>query len=157
MGKPEFKIDDELLQRYFDDALIDAERARVEAALTDEDRERLAALAEMRALLSGALDAAAGDVDLVPAIERGLRRPGRRRAWWRGAGARGFASFAAAAAALAVALFVTHPWRPPHPSNECDVEVLDVEGGLATVLRVSDPHHGEDATTTIIWTETEEE
>jgi anti-sigma factor RsiW len=157
MGKPEFKVDDELLQRYFDDALIDAERARVEAALTEEDRERLFALAEMRGLLSNALGAAAGDVDLVPLVQRELRRPARPSGWWRGAGARGFASFAAAAAALAVALFVTQPWRPPHPSNECDVEMLDVEGGLASVLRVSDPHHGEDGTTTIIWTETEEQ
>jgi anti-sigma factor RsiW len=143
------KVDDELLQRYFDDTLVDSERARVEAELTDEDRERLAALGEMRGLLARTLEAEAADVDLLPSLEARLQR-GRVRRWTGGA-----TSFGLAMAALAAFLFVVRPWQPRLPTNECDVESLEVAGPMATVLRVQDRAHGGDATTTIIWAEEE--
>jgi anti-sigma factor RsiW len=143
------KVDDELLQRYFDDTLVDAERERVEADLTDEDRERLAALAEMRGLLARTLEAEAGEIDLLPALEPRLKgRRGRLHRW-----TGGVTSFGLAVAAVAALLLVMRPWQSRLPTNECDVETLEVDGSLASVFRVKDGAHGGDATTTIIWAE----
>src|SRR5205807_1886519 len=66
------KAEGDLVQRYFDDELAADERARFEAAMTDDDRERLVALGEMRALLNGALEAEAADVDLWAGVQAGL-------------------------------------------------------------------------------------
>jgi anti-sigma factor RsiW len=143
---------DEQLQRYFDGELSADERARVEAELGDEDRERLAALGEMRGLLSGALDAEAAAVELWPAVESGLKRE-RMRRWrhrMRGPGAVGLV------VAMAASLVLFLGRRLPTITNECDIESLEVEGAAATVLRVGDAHHGGDATTTIIWTHEED-
>ena len=61
------KAEDERLQRYFDGELPAEELARVEAALTEDDRLKLAALGEVRGLVANALIAEAADVDLWPA------------------------------------------------------------------------------------------
>jgi anti-sigma factor RsiW len=149
------KTEDAQLQRYFDGALDEHERRAAEAALTDEDRERLAALGEMQSLVRGGLEAEAAQVDLWPAIEARLEKAeAKQRAVrrWR-MGARGMAGLSVAAAALGAFLFLVHPWHLAHPSNGCDVESLEVEGAVAAVLTVDDtPHHG-DGPTTIIWTE----
>jgi hypothetical protein len=147
MRKDMDKLDDELLQRYFDDALTDEERARVDAALTDEDRERLAALGELRGLLGRVLEAESAKVDLLPAIEKRLAAPQRRMRWAR------MTSIGVAFAAAAAFLLVANPFRPRLPSNECDVESLEVSGGLASVLKVRDHAHGDNATMSIIWAE----
>ena len=70
MGKAE--PHDVRLQRYFDGELSPAERAEVEAALTDDDRLKLAALGEVRGLVANTLSAEAAEVDLWPALEKQL-------------------------------------------------------------------------------------
>jgi anti-sigma factor RsiW len=158
--------DDETLQRYFDDELPADERAAFEARMTDDDRERLAALAEMRGLLNSALDAEAGDVDILSAIEgklepakqaagNGERKKGVRT-WRDRVRGRTFLGTSAGllVAAAAAFLFVLNPWQTQGPTNNCDVEHLEVAGSTATVLTVDDVADKSD--TTIIWT-TEED
>jgi anti-sigma factor RsiW len=144
------KQDDERLQRFFDGELSPEERARFEAELGDEDRERLAALGEMGGLLRSALEAEAAQVDVWPAVERGLKRDRLRRWRHRLRGPAGVGLMVAMAASLV--LFLGRPL----PTNECDIESLEVGGAAATVMRVRDVHHGGDATTTIIWTDEED-
>ncbi len=157
MGKPQ----DDLLQRYFDDELGAEARAAFEAAMTDEDRERLAALAEMRALLVSTLDAEAADVDILAGVERKLGLPKKKKAAVRGwrdrVRGRTFLGTSAGLlmAAAAAFLFMLGPWQAEHPTNNCDVEHLEVSGSTATVLTVNDVAHTGDSTT-IIWT-TEED
>jgi anti-sigma factor RsiW len=139
------------VQEYFDGELEPEERARFEAEMTAEDRERLAALAEMRALLNATLDADAGPVDVWSGVARQLQHQKAHRGWRRSRMFGGAASvFLAAAAAL---IFFLRPWHPPHPENDCDVESLEVDGAYATVLQVHDVPHEGDGATTIIWAE----
>jgi anti-sigma factor RsiW len=139
--------DDELLQRYFDEALPPEDRAALEARFTEEDRERLASLGEVRETLRSAF-AAEAPTDLRETVKRRLRRRKQRR--------RGFRVSSFGLAAACVALLVLFRLRPLHaPTNECDIESLEVEGSMATVFRVSDTGHESGPTTTIIWTEEE--
>lgn len=150
---------DDKLQRYFDGELPQEERAAFEASMTEEDRDRLAALAEMRALLSNALGGASAEVDVWPAVEAQLggvvpidaARAKRRRSVGRWFGTSAGLLVAAAAAFL----FVVRPWHPGHPTDDCDIESLEVEGAVATVMQVNDMPHSGDATT-IIWTSEED-
>src|SRR5262245_13175969 len=71
------KAEDERLQRYFDNELTPEERAGVEATLSDDDRLKLAALAEVRGLVANTLATEAAEVDLWPDLERRLRADGR--------------------------------------------------------------------------------
>ena len=157
MGKPQ----DDLLQRYFDGDLGPGERAAFEAAMSEDDRERLAALAEMRGLLAATLDAEAADVDLLSGVERKLALPANKKAALRGwrDRLRGRTVLGTSAgllmAAAAAFLFMLAPWHAEHPTNNCDVEHLEVSGSTATVLTVNDVAHKGDSTT-IIWT-TEED
>jgi anti-sigma factor RsiW len=155
------KAEDERLQRYFDGELPAEERAQVEAALTEDDRLKLAALGEVRGLVANALAAEAADVDLWGGIERqlgvvggggGKARDKARRRWglrahpasW----SAGFVSLAAAAALL----FFVQPWHSAHAQNGCEIESLETEGAVATVIHMDDaPHRGDEATT-VIWT-----
>lgn len=158
---------DERLQRYFDGELAPEERARFEAELTADDRERLAALGEMRALVAGALEGAADGVDLWSAIEGQVmasslppggtstkRASAARRLRDRGRGRRLFGTgtglLLAAAATLVLFLYPRHP---NHPTNGCDIESLEVSGAVATVIQVADEPHPGDGDTTIIWTQ----
>jgi anti-sigma factor RsiW len=153
------KAEDERLHRYFDGELGPQERAEVEAGLTDEDRLKLAALAEVRGLVAGALKAEAADVDLWSGLEarlgpRGAASAGRRR--WGLRARPGSWSAGLMAMAAAALLFVFQPWHPRHPDNDCDIVSLETSGAVATVFRMNDmPHHG-DESTTVIWT-TEED
>lgn len=144
------KSEDERLHRYFDGELSPEEASAFEEQMTDDDRLKLAALAEVRGLTAMTLDAEAADVDLWPGIERQLAAAARRRT------RRGFArrlSYGGAALAAAAVLFVVfRPVGHVH-NNECDVEELESDGASTTVLRMSDP--SQDSTTTLIWTEEE--
>src|SRR4051794_30087115 len=66
------KAEDERLQRYFDGEMPAGERAQVEAALTEDDQLKLAALGEVRGLVANALMAEAAEIDLLPGIEAAL-------------------------------------------------------------------------------------
>jgi len=154
------KAEDERLQRYFDGELPAEERARVEAALTEDDRLKLAALGEVRGLVANALAAEAADVDLWAGIERQLGGGGgggkaaakaRRRWGLRAHPASWSAGFVSLAAAAALLLFVPS-WHSSHAQNGCDIESLETVGAVATVIHMDDaPHRGDEATT-VIWT-----
>jgi len=168
--KPEDLKRDELLQRYFDGELSPEERAAVEASLTPDDELRLAALAEMRALLGAALDGGAAEIDLLPAIEAQLKAPevvtsapvngaataappvdelAKRRA--RGRGARTWVATAMAMAVAAAFLFVAKPWQGGPLGMDSEVEDLETDSTVvASILKVggeSDKHQA-----TVIWT-----
>jgi anti-sigma factor RsiW len=154
---------DERLQRYFDGELTPAERAEVEASLTEEDQLKLAALGEVRGLVGNALAAEAAEIDLWPALEKELGAKGKasgkaaastRRRW----GLRAHpASWSAGLAGLAAAalLLVVQPWHPSHAQNGMEIESLETEGAVATVFDIDGAHRG-DESTTVIWT-TEED
>jgi anti-sigma factor RsiW len=137
------------LQRYFDGEMEPDERARFETALTADDRERLAALGEMRALLNATLEADAAGVDVWSGVSKQLTadaRPRRRRRQiWSGASV-----FLAAAAAL---VFFLRPGMSPIASNNCDVEDLQFHGAYASVIQLDELP----GNTTVIWTEDEED
>jgi anti-sigma factor RsiW len=142
------------VQEYFDNELPAEERARFEAEMTADDRERLAALEEMRALINGTLDAQAGDVDIWSGVSRQLAKEtahrGRRRSRYFG----GAGVFLAAAATF---LLLVRPWHPRHASDNCDVENLEFHGAWASVIQLDDSPHRGDGNTTLIWTEDEGE
>ncbi|MCU1277353.1 MAG: hypothetical protein JWM53_899 [bacterium] len=150
------KEDEIRLQRYFDGDLSPAERAEVEAALTDDDRLKLAALAEVRGLVANALSAEAAEIDLWPALEKQLgsgkaEAKARRRWGMRAHPASWSAGLVSAAAAAALLLFV-QPWHSAHAQNGCEIENLETYGAVATVINMDDaPHRGDEATT-VIWT-----
>jgi anti-sigma factor RsiW len=143
---------DDELQRYFDNELPEGERARVEAALTDEDRLKLQSLGELRALTQAALAGESEHVDVWSGVEAGLKKQ-RTRRWRDRVRARRFMSGAGVLiAAVATLLLLFKPWNPKHvPTNNCDIELLETDGVQATVLDVPD-HHGGENHTTILFT-----
>ena len=142
------------LQRYFDGELEPEERARVEAQLGPEDREKLAALEEMHGLLNATLEADAAEVDIWSGVDKQLQKEKAHKSWRRRRVFGGSAASLLLAAAAAFALFLRHP---AHPSNNCDVEDLEFHGAVATVMQLDDLPHKGDGTTTVIWTEEEED
>jgi anti-sigma factor RsiW len=150
------KAEDERLQRYFDGELPAEERASVEAALTEDDRLKLAALGEVRGLVANALAAEAAEVDLWPALEAQLgggkaAAKARRRWGLRAHPASWSAGFLSLAAAAALLLFVPS-WHSDHAQNGCDIESLETVGAVATVIHMDDAPHPGDEATTVIWT-----
>jgi anti-sigma factor RsiW len=156
MGKSE--PHDVRLQRYFDGELSPEERAEVEAALTDDDRLKLAALGEVRGLVANALSAEAAEVDLWPALQKqlgagsGKAATKARRRWGMRAHPASWSAGLVSAAAAAALLFFVQPWHSQHAQNGCDIETLETTGAVATVIHMDDtPHRGDEATT-VIWT-----
>jgi anti-sigma factor RsiW len=161
------QVNDERLQRFFDGELTGDERAAVEKALAqpgDQANERLAALGQLRLVLDNTLSAEAADIDLWPALAARLdaadaeihnQKQGIFRRWRTRARRAGYGSVSAglAMAALMALLVVVRPWHPRHPENDCDVESLEVDGSMATVMSVNDSPHRGDGATTIIWAE----
>jgi anti-sigma factor RsiW len=156
MGKAEGKAADERLQRYFDGELSSEERAQVEAALTEDDQLKLAALGEVRGLVANALTTEAADVDLWPALEKqlggGKAEAKARRRWGMLAHPASWSAGLLSVAAAAALLFFVQPWHPAHAQNGCEIESLETEGAVASVIHMDDaPHRGDEATT-VIWT-----
>jgi anti-sigma factor RsiW len=150
------KAEDERLQRYFDGELPEAERAAVEATLTEDDKLKLAALGELRGLVGNALTAEAADIDLWPGIEKQLGREGKaaakaRRRWGLRAHPASWSAGLVTAAAAAL-LFIVQPWHPGHAQNGCDIESLETVGAVASVIHMDDTPHRGDESTTVIWT-----
>lgn len=155
---------DQLLSRLHDGELPEGEAEALRAELTDEDKQKLQALAEVGALLSGTLsaEAAAGELDLWANIEAQLPEPpvdvevpapaplrratgGRILPFIR----RRTVQVTALLSTLAAAAGLVFLLRPAAlPSNRCDIEELDVAGQNATVIAVSDDNGHE---TALIW------
>ncbi len=151
------KAEDERLQRYFDGELSAEERSQVEAALTEDDRLKLAALGEVRGLVANALAAEAADVDLWPGLERHLGGGGKaaakaRRRWGFGAHPASWSAGLVSLAAAAALLFIVQPWHSGHAQNGCEIESLETEGAVASVIHMDDAPHKGDEATTVIWT-----
>lgn len=157
---------DQLLSRLHDGELSADEAERLRAELTDEDKQKLQALAEVGALLSGTLsaEADAAELDLWAKIETQLPEPpvdGDAEAPApapipRAAGGRILpfirrrtVQVTALLSTLAAAAGLVFLLRPAAlPSNRCDIEELDVAGQNATVIAVSDDNGHE---TALIW------
>ena len=155
------KANDERLQRYFDGEMPPEERAQVEAALTDDDRLKLAALGEVRGLVANALLAEAAEIDLLPGIEAALRGGAHRRRQGRSQGApslgpdgasgplverlRGGGGGRFAPGVPTVAFCACAEWmRHREPRH--------LRRGV-TVFRMNDSPHKADESTTVIFTE----
>lgn len=153
---------EELLNRLYDGELEGSEAEAVRATLSDEEKQALAALADLGALVRNSVTAEANEqpLDLWSGIEeklsvgkddqpprekdsepQGKVLPMRRRL-----GLRISAVLTAAAAAASLLLWM----RPLPVSNRCDVEELEVAGSNAMVLTVPDDRGD---TTTLIWFE----
>jgi len=145
------KFENERLHQYFDGELLPDERLRFERELTDDDRERLAALGELRGLIAVTLETEAAGIDCWPGIAKAIVPPPKRGFHSRFA-RRAYGAGLALAAAAALLLF----FRSPHPraTNEAEVEFLDFNGAMATVIKLQDQAQVEaGSTTTVIWTE----
>ena len=148
-------LSDDLLQRYHDGELSAAERTEVEARLDGDSRLRLEALDELRGLLRSHAAAESSGVDfgsVITAIESSpravLAAPSKKR--------RSLVPLSAVGAFAAGAFALFFFLRAGVPSNEAQIESLEVSGGSATVLRMHDDKNP-DQTTTVIWASLDEE
>lgn len=145
---PRPAVDDTTLHRYHDGELGPAEAARLEASLDDASRAKLGALDELGGALRAIYQPPAAAFDAWPTLERAitesqvipLSRRRRRAPIW-------VSTLAVAAAVLALVLFP----RGGHPSNECQIDDLEVTGATATILKIADDQHG--GSTTVLWLE----
>lgn len=165
---------DELLHKLHDGELSAADADALLATLDDAEREKLAALDELGALVRGASEADGaehgGGLDLWASLERAL--PGAaasasdvasvRSISSAGTGSRRRGMFRATAvmsalAVAAAALLWLRPVPKARPSNACDVEDLEVAGQSATVIAIPDDRgDGRGDDTTLIWFDHEE-
>lgn len=157
---------EELLNRLYDGELEGAEAEALRATLSDEEKQALAALADLGALVRNSVTAEANEqppemwTDLWAGIEeklstdKGAEPPvdkesepqGKVLPMRRKLGLRISAAVTALAAAASLLLWM----RPLPVSNRCDVEELEVAGSNAMVLTVPDDRGD---TTTLIWFE----
>jgi len=142
------EISDELLQRYFDDELPADERLSLESRLDGDARLRLDALGELRGLFRAHVAEDASSVDfssVIDSIERAPLSSAPTRPRRRFLPISALGGLLAAAAAL---VFFFRPVTPVRaPGNLAEVEMLEVQGALATVFNVE---NGDDSTT-VIW------
>jgi hypothetical protein len=162
------KEHDQKLQRLHDGELTEEEGRALRASLgaSPADEEKLAALAEVDALVRGALLTEAEGVDLWGGIEARLPAAGGTTAAADGDGGgavgspqsasrpgagRRRLSMAVTAAATALAMAASFiVWLVPGPrqTNRCEIESLEVAGAMATVMEI--PGEAGDSTT-LIW------
>ena len=152
MDKPRTPMSE--LHRLHDGELDATETARVEAGLGDEDRERVRAIADVGAAVRNTVAAQSQGVDLWAGIEKRLQLREANKVVPLASRRRGGLTYvryglpALAAAAAAVVLWLNVGSGPQ--SNACDVEMLDIAGASATVLKVPDVRG--QGSTTVIWT-----
>jgi hypothetical protein len=157
---------EELLNRLYDGELEGAEAEALRATLSDEEKQALAALADLGALVRNSVTTEANEqpLDLWAGLEDKLgdkpgggpgapasdEPEGKVLPFKRRLGLRISAALTAAAMAASLLLWL----RPLPVSNRCDVEELEVAGSNAMVLTVPD-ERGD--TTTLIWFEHQQE
>lgn len=153
-------VSDATLQRYHDDDLSLAERRAVEAELDEDDRARLQALGELRELLGAHHALEREEVELsstIDAIVRSAPPPIAEPPPRRGRRALLPVSVIGVLGATAACLFMFFgAGRAGVPSNEAEIESLEVEGGSATVMRMQDTSDPTQ-TTTVIWASLEDD
>lgn len=157
---------EELLNRLYDGELEAAEAESLRATLSDEEKQALAALADLGALVRNTVtteaneqpldlwagieeklgDKLAAGKDVEPPEEKDSEPQGKVLPMRRRLGLRISAAVTALAAAASLLLWM----RPLPVSNRCDVEELEVAGSNAMVLTVPDDRGD---TTTLIWFE----
>lgn len=155
MSRNPSHLSDDLLQRYHDAELSAIERGDVEARIDGDARLRLEALDELGGLLRTHAATESSGVDfssLIDAIEKSppavmAEAPPRKR--------RSLVPLSALSAFAAGAFALFFFLRSGVPSNEAQIESLEVSGGSATVLRMPDDKNGQ--TTTIIWASLDDE
>lgn len=146
--------DRERLHRYFDNELPTAEREAFEQHADHDDKERLAALDDVRRAVKTTVDLQTANIDFTSSIERELARQDSQRAWRRRARLMSpLVAIAAAAAAMALWLKPTTV-NPPVRAEAARIESLKVEGAVATVMNLDDD---DDPTTVIFIDEDDEE
>jgi hypothetical protein len=161
-------LPDELLQRYFDEALSPAERADVEARLDADARMRLDALAELRTLLRGRVAAEAAGVDLSSTIDAIAAAPVAASAKPRRGFARPVAALGLLAVAAAIALWVGRTGPAPERTGSgpavvaegkpAEVETLEVQGAVASVFTIEKDDDGADPEpATVIWADDDDD
>jgi anti-sigma factor RsiW len=159
---------DRELQRFFDGELSPAEARRVYQRIesNDADLMRLASLGEMHDALVDTASAEAEDADfsaLWDNVERGIERESEPASALEQSGgpprepsrfARGlFRWTMVTASAVAVAVLALVFWWPGAtgaPSNDCEIESLEVgQGAVSTIFTIDDPEQPD--ATTVIW------
>jgi len=150
--------DDRDLQRYFDGELSPRQARRVHERLqrSPEDRDRMASLHNMRAMLRQAHQETVeepGFDHLWAGVEAGLeqQRPlplGERL--WTWMRRNGLILAPAAAAAVVLLLLLAPADQPPVARNDCEIESLEVgQDAVSTIFTIDDPE--ETGETTVIW------
>ncbi len=166
---PPTGLSDDLLQRYFDDALSSSERADVEARLDADGRLRLEALAELRSLLRDRVTAEASTIDFSSTIDA-IEKTERARSGAAAPRRRGLlAPLTAIGGFLAAGAAVFLLWRPSAidpqrvavappavQSNEAEVETLEMRGAVASVFTVDDEADPA-SRVTVIWADDADE
>ena len=155
--------DDRELQRYHDGELSPRRARKVHARLqsSQEDRDRLSSLRNMRSMLHEAHQEMVQEPDfdqLWGRVEAGIeeQRPlpwqERLLGWLR---RNGLVLASATAVALAALLLVLLVIAPP-ASNDCQIESLEVgPGAVSTIFTIDDPE--ETGETTVIWLSSNED
>lgn len=148
---------DDELQRYFDEDLAPAQARRAEDALgsSEEDRKRLAALGQLRALLRASAQQASAQApsDAMWAAIRDELHKGRApspaerfavrwREWFAGP-ARVWVPAAAVAAALLVAFLLRPEVKQVQVAHDVVIESVETAGVTATVIQMPDDTGGD--------------
>lgn len=143
------------LHRFHDGEIED--RQLEPDQLDSVDRARLQAIDDVGLAVRSALLGASQKIDIWSGLEHRLaavdeaRKKQTTLRHWRTRARRGVALLVPAVAAAAV-LLLLRSTDPHDVTNDCDIELLDVSGATATVMKVPDAS-GQGATTVIWMTE----